>query len=235
MKKVYVAFLALLFSAPGLFAQSDNTVRLGIKLAPNLAWVRSDTKGLESDGTILGYSFGLMTEFPFGTNGNYRFATGLFLNNIGGKTAYSYSFADTTGSTDVLTTSTVKLRYLELPVTIKMMTNEIGYMRYYGQLGLDLGVNIRAKSDADVVTTSGGATRPTTEDDIDIKENVNAFKAGLVIGGGLEFNFSGSTSAVAGITYHSGFTNLYKKDSFAGLDKSKTYADYVELTLGVYF
>src|SRR5690606_20704037 len=83
MKKVYVAILALLFSAPGLFAQSDNTVRLGIKLAPNLAWVRSDTKGLESDGTLIGYGFGLMAEFPFGTNGNYRFATGLFLNNIG--------------------------------------------------------------------------------------------------------------------------------------------------------
>ncbi|MBZ0206761.1 MAG: PorT family protein [Flavobacteriales bacterium] len=236
MKKVYVTFLALLFGASQLFAQSDNSVRLGIKLAPNMAWIRSDTKGLESNGTLIGYSFGLMSEFPFGTNGNYRFATGLFLNNVGGKSKQTYSQADTSGLTsNILNTSTVKLRYIELPVTMKLMTNEIGYMRYFGQLGVDMGVNIRAKSDAETINTTGGSVRTTTESDIDVKESVNAFKAGLVIGGGLEFNFSGSTSAVAGITYHSGFTNLYKKDTFSGLDNSKTYADYIELTLGVFF
>ncbi len=237
MKKVYVSFLVVLFCASHLLAQENsNTVRLGIKLAPNLAWVRSDTKGLESDGRLVGYTFGLMMEFPIGEHGNYRFATGLFLNNIGGKVKQTYSTVDTSGTTsDILNTSTVKLRYIEVPVTMKMMTNEIGYIRYYGQLGIDLGVNLRAKSDAATVTTTGGNTRTTTDSDIDVKESVNAFKAGLVIGGGLEFNFSGSTSALAGITYHSGFTNLYKKDSFSGLDNPKSYADYLELTLGVFF
>ncbi|MEO7081241.1 MAG: porin family protein, partial [Flavobacteriales bacterium] len=147
MKKVYVTFLALLFGASHLFAQTDNSVRLGIKLAPNMAWVRSDTKSVEGDGSVLGYSFGLMAEFPFGTNGNYRFATGLFLNNVGGKV--KYSGADTVG----ITTSTVRLRYIDLPVTMKLMTNEIGYMRYYGQLGIDVGVNLRAKSDAEMIPT----------------------------------------------------------------------------------
>ncbi len=236
MKKVYITFLVLLLSAPSLFAQGDdNSARLGIKLAPNLAWVRSDTKGLESDGQLVGYSFGLMMEFPFGAGGNYRFASGIFLNNIGGKAKQTYSTVDTSGvTTTILNTSTVKLRYIEVPITMKMMTNEIGYMRYYGQLGIDLGVNIRAKSDAGSVSTTGG-TITTTEADIDVKESVNPIKAGLVIGGGLEFNFSGRTSALAGITYHSGFTNLYKKDSFSGLDNPKTYADYIELTLGVFF
>lgn len=236
MKKVLLMFVVLLFGASHLAAQTDNTVRLGIKLAPNLSWIRSDTKGLESDGTLIGYSFGLMTEFPFGTNGNYRFATGLFLNNVGGKSKQTTSTADTSGiTTNLLNSSTVYLRYIELPLTMKLMTNEIGYMRYYGQLGFDMGVNIRAKSDAETVTTTSGTSRTTTESDIDVKESVNAFKAGLVIGGGLEFNFSGSTSAMAGITYHSGFTNLYKKDSFSGLDNPKTYADYIELSLGVFF
>lgn len=236
MKKVSTTLLVLLFGATHLFAQSDNSVRLGIKFAPNLSWIRSDTKGLVSDGTLIGYSFGLMTEFPFGSNGNYRFATGLILNNVGGKATRSYSTPDTTGLTnEILSTSTVKLRYIELPVTMKLMTNEIGYMRYFGQLGVDLAANIRAKSNAETITTSGGNTRTTTEDDIDVKESVNVFKAGLVVGGGLEYNFSGSTSAVVGVTYHSGFTKLYKKDSFTNVDNPKTYADYIELTVGVYF
>lgn len=232
MKKVYAILAALLFSAPTLLAQTDNTVRLGIKLAPNTAWIRSDTKGLESDGTILGYSFGLMLEFPFGSAGNYRFATGLALNNIGGKLTQTNISADTS---NILTTSTVNLRYVEVPLTVKLMTNEIGYMRYYGQLGLDLAANIRAKSDAEVITTVNGVSRTTTEEDIDVQETTNVLKVGLVVGGGLEYNFSGNTSALIGITYHSAFTNAYDKDAFDGLETAKTFADYLELTLGVFF
>ncbi|MCB0763629.1 MAG: porin family protein [Flavobacteriales bacterium] len=235
MKKVYAILAAVVFSGIAS-AQTEDGVRLGIKLAPNMAWVRADTKGLESDGNIIGYSFGLMTEFPFGANGNYRFATGINLNNIGGKVSQSYDVVDTSGLTSkILYNSEVRLRYIELPVTVKLMTNEIGYMRYYGQLGLDLAANIRAKSNAETITTTNGVVRTATEEDIDVKESTNVFKAGLVIGGGLEYNFSGGTSALLGVTYHSAFTNLYKKDDVIGIDNAKTFADYIELTLGVFF
>jgi len=234
MKKVFAIFAIALLTGTMAHAQSDNATkfRLGIKVAPSLAWTRADTKGLKADGSILGYSFGLMTEFPFGANGNYRFATGLLLNNIGGKLTQTASKGDTIS---VLQSSKVHLRYIELPLTIKLMTNEIGYMRYFGQLGIDAGVNIRAKSDADVITTTNGVSVPTSESDIDVKELTNPIKLGLVLGAGLEYNFSGGTSALIGVTYHSGFTTLYKKNAFEGIDTPKTYADYLELTLGVYF
>ena len=222
MKKVYVTLLALLFGVPTIFAQTDNTVRLGIKFAPNLSWIRSDTKGLESDGTLIGYSFGLMTEFPFGSNGNYRFATGLFLNNIGGKSKQTYTTAaDTSGLTsDILNTSKVKLRYIELPVTMKLMTNEIGYMRYYGQLGVDLGANIRAKSDAETITTTSRVTPRSFYRVVAIAEAVTwtlliggmllkyvaqAGSLGVLIGcslHGLVFINYGATAVLVGVNQH---------------------------------
>lgn len=242
MKKLSAMIAVVLLTGTMAHAQSDNATkfRLGIKLAPNLGWIRADTKGVKSDGSRFGYSFGLMTEFPFGANGNYRFATGLLLNNIGGKVAASYN-VDTAGvvSSD-LVTSKVNLRYVDLPLTIKLMTNEIGYMRYFGQLGFDAGVNIRAKGESSKITTLNNETKEEKLTDIDFKKMVSPVKLGLVLGAGFEYNFSGGTSALVGITYHSSFTKLLEKDFYEtnapeSIRNAKTYADYLELSLGIYF
>ncbi|HQV74931.1 MAG TPA: porin family protein [Flavobacteriales bacterium] len=237
MKKVFAIFAIALMTGTVAHGQSDNATkfRLGIKLAPNLSWIRADTKGVKSDGSKVGYTFGLMTEFPFGANGNYRFATGLMLNNIGGKVVESFA-VDTLGvTTSVENSSSVNLRYIDLPLTIKLMTNEIGYMRYFGQLGFDAGVNIRAKGDAQRITTSLNRTTDQKLTDVDFKNMVSPVKLGLVIGAGFEYNFSGGTSAMVGVSYHSSFTKLLEKDFYENITGGKTYADYIELCLGVYF
>ena len=235
MKKAFAILAVTLIGATTLNAQSDNRVRLGIKLSPNMAWIRSDTKGLKADGPLVGYGFGLMVEFPFGANGNYRFATGLTLLNIGGKTVYSYEL--NTDSTRTLSTLAQKtrLRYIEIPLAIKLMTNEIGYMRYFGQLGFDAGVNMRAKQDFESVVTTNNVSTTSSVDREDVKDFINPVKLGFQIGGGAEYNFSGNTSMLIGVAYHSSFTTLYKKNSFTNFDKAKTYADFIELSLGVYF
>ena len=73
-----------------------------------------------------------------------------------------------------------------------------------------------------------------TLEDEDIKDDINVFKAGLIIGGGLEYNFAGTTSVLAGITYNNSFTNILNDVEFNG-KKAKVYSDYIELTLGVFF
>ncbi|HQV50982.1 MAG: PorT family protein [Flavobacteriales bacterium] len=240
MKKAFAILAVTLIGATTLNAQSDNSVRLGIKVSPNMAWIRTDTKGLESDGSLIGYSFGLMAEFPFGANGNYRFATGLTLLNIGGKTETSYEVDSSSVVTSVRSIQKTRLRYIEIPLALKLMTNEIGYMRYFGQLGFDAGVNLRAKQDIETVTTTNNVSTTATVDEDDVKDEVNPVKLGFQIGGGAEYNFSGSTSMLIGIAYHSSFTTLFKKGTFNTDDttllyKAKTYADYFELSLGVYF
>jgi opacity protein-like surface antigen len=237
MNKALALLTAALLAAPILHAQdtSNEGVRFGIKLAPNMAWLRSDSKGIDGDGSVVGYTFGLLTEFPVGQNGNYRFATGVFLNNIGGKTKSSFSSTDAGVTSSFTTSSTTNLRYVELPLTIKMMTSEIGLIRYYGQLGVSTALNVRAKSDYETTTTVGGTSTTVSDTKLDVQDDINAFKASLVVGAGLEYNLSGSTSLLAGITYNNAFTTANTKDGVTGIDNAKVYADYLELTLGVFF
>jgi hypothetical protein len=240
MRKAIALLSAAVLAAPTLNAQENEGVRFGIKLAPNMAWLRSDTKNIDGDGSLLGYSFGLLTEFPIGQTGNYRFATGVFLNNIGGKLATKYSYTEVVAGQDVAvnvtSSSTTNLRFVEVPLTIKMMTNEIGLIRYYGQLGVSTAFNIRAKQDFEATTTVGtGAPVTVSDEKVDVQDQSNLFKAGLVVGAGLEYNIAGNTSLLAGITYNNAFTTSNQKDGVSGFDNAKIYADYLELTLGVFF
>lgn len=245
MKKVFLLLVALSLVTSNVNAQTDDEieerVRFGIKASPNLSWTRSDTKGLESDGTRLGYSVGLLAEFPIGVTGNYRFATGIYLTNIGGKTTYTSEFpiVDSTGtvvgSTTAINNQTMNLRFLELPLTIKMMTNEIGYIRYYGQLGIMAGANMRARADQETIFTTNGVVSTQSDTEIDIQDEVRAIRAALVIGAGMEYNFSGQTALLVGFTYNSSIINVLEKDALDGLNDAKLLADYLELTLGVFF
>lgn len=239
MKKAIAIMAAAMLAIPTIHAQEEQSVRFGIKLAPNMGWLRPDTKGFKSNGTALGYTFGLMGEFPIGPNGNYAFGSGLFLTSLGGGYTQDYSFVETLGGpeqTKALATD-LALRYVELPLTIKMMTNEIGYMRYFGQLGFSAGFNIRAKADFEepVLDPSGFYTIGfRTVEDEDFQDDVNLFRAGLVIGGGMEYNFSGTTALLIGITYNNGFTNLLNGVEYNGKN-AKLFNDYLELSLGIFF
>ncbi len=236
MKKVFALLAtAILAGSSTLHAQDEAGVRFGLKLSPNMGIVKPESKGIEGNGTGLGYTFGLMTEFPIGSNGNYRFATGLNLNNLTGKWKTNFSYYDALNGplkTKDLETD-VKLQYIELPLTIKLMTNEIGYMRYFAVVGAGNAFNIRAKSNQVIADYYDNA--PTIvesfveEENVDIQDDIMLYKASLIVGAGAEYNFSGSTSALIGLTYNNGFTNILD------IEGAKAKAHYFELTLGVFF
>lgn len=243
MKKAFALLTATLLALPSINAQDDQSVRFGIKLAPNMGWLRPDTKGLKSNGTSLGYTFGLMADFPVGTTGNYAFASGLFLTTVGGGYTTDFSFVENVNSA-VLTKAMetdLSLRYIDLPLTIKMKTNEIGYARYYGQIGVMTSFNIRSKADFEVPVPTGTLNDGTPIvsgftllEDEDFQGDTNLFRAALVVGGGMEYNFSGNTALLVGITYNNGFTNILNGIEYNG-KKAKLFNDFLELSLGIYF
>ena len=243
MKKALVILVAATIGTSSLIAQDETGVRFGMKLSPNLGFVNPDTRGYTSNGTNAGYTFGLMAEFPIGTSGNYQFATGLNLNNVSGAWKETYPYADNLSGpprTRDLETN-VKLRYIELPLTIKMMTNEIGYMRYFGQVGFGNAVNIRAKADIiepTIIPATIAGTRPdeapivtefTELENEDIQDDINIYKASLIVAAGMEYNFSGNTSLLVAVTYNNGFTDILKSKDV------KAMANYLELTVGIFF
>lgn len=238
MKSFFTALLVVLVfpSVQGQDGQDPN-FRLGIKVAPNLAWLRADSKDLESNGTRSGISFGLLSEFKIDNAGRYFFATGILYNNIGGKFNAEGTYTLNGVETAVRTAQDVKLRYIELPLTIKLRSTVDRPLNFYGQVGAGLALNVRARADATTTTTVGGSSTTTELDGEDVIDDIAFFKMGLLAGAGAEYEMAAGTILFAGLTYNTAFTNVLDGDakslSVSG-KKSKLFAEYFELTLGVF-
>lgn len=215
MKKATILF-TLCAICLGSFAQKK--FQLGLQIAPNFSWVKANTDNVENEGLKFGFNYGIMGDFNFADN--YAFSTGISLVNTGGeitrpdiqKVPNSGVTVDGYGAT----TADVRLKYIEIPLTLKLKTNEIGYMKYFGQFGFGLGVNYDASADESFKYEFGDSESGATisNEDVDYKDEVNLLRASLIVGLGAEYNLSGSTSLVFGVTFNNGFTNTFSEDGY---------------------
>jgi hypothetical protein len=109
------------------------------------------------------------------------------------------------------------LQYIELPITLKLKTNEIGYLTYYLQAGLAPAINIRSRADIKFNTqTTTLATNSTVisnveSDDEDIQDEINNINLSMIIGGGIEYTLSGSTVLLVGVQFNNGFLRCFRR------------------------
>ena len=220
-----ILFIALLLSMPPLIAD-DFGFRFGIKTSPNLSWFRTETRGYENNGVALGFSYGLVADYEFAQN--YAIGSGFNIVRTGGTLRYNYIHEGfpTQKRRDY------SYRYLEFPLTLKLKTSEVGFITYYGQFGVGLSFNTRARADQRIALGTGSSLRTT---DVDISDETRFLKGALIIGGGLEYNFGGRTSLLAGLTFHNGFSNVLSVDNPAVQATPSAVSNYLEMTLGVLF
>ena len=67
--------------------------------------------------------------------------------------------------------------------------------------------------------------------------DIALFKMALVVGAGVEYSLSSGPTLFGGITYNNAFTNALDGDAKKLLPndkKSKLFADYLEISLGVF-
>lgn len=245
MKKLLIIFWGLVFVVAkiGYTQEKDDlkNFRFGLKVQPSIAWYKlDDTKKFESDGSKIKFGYGLMTEFNL--NKIVCFSTGIEINSTGGgikylDTAYYVPKSDT--NKFYVKTRTFKSNYVDIPLTLKMKTPEIGTMTYFGQFGVNASIRWNAK------TIDNGHFKNTTTfvdtDPLVATKEVGFFHLGLNVGAGFEMNLAGSTSFIVGVNYHNGFTNALKKASDILLDKTgnavqqKVKAKSISLTIGILF
>lgn len=233
MKHIAAIGLILL---PFIGQAQDEGFRLGIKFAPNFHWMRSDSKELSGDGSNLGYSFGLLTEFPIGDRGTYYFSSGLLLNHIGGRFAADFS-QDLEGvTTRVVSEQDVRMNYLEIPVTLKLRAVNDNPITFYGQVGMSTSLCLRARSEFTSSTTVSGTTTTISDED-DVLDDVTLFRFGMVVGAGVEYETEAVT-LFGGLTFNNAFSNVLDKDAKRLVNensKSRLFANYLEITAGVFF
>lgn len=211
--------MLVLFLASSVYAQHNRPFRIGFTASPSVSWFMPETRDFISEGRRIGFSYGLIGDFRLGDF--YAISTGLNISHFGGK----LSFDDRKLQQITTVERTYKLQYLELPVTIKLSTAEIGYFTYYGRFGFAPGVNLSAKADDSFVV--GNAYT----EEVDIKGQTPLLRAALIIGLGMEYSLGGRVSLFGGLTYNNGFTNNIKGE-ILGV-KPSANASFVMLNLGV--
>lgn len=240
---------------------SERSFRFGLYGSPNLGWMDPNIPTFAKDGLQprMGFGYGALMDYKFSESPNYLISTGFTIQGFGGgliepwdTSVYSSEFDTTfyyTGKLD----RTYRLQYITIPLLLKMRTNEIGYMTYFGAIGMDVGFRTRAFANDDF--TWVGDVGPEDQKDVNIKDNINFMRLALNITVGGEYNLSGNTNAYVGIGWHNTFTNIFRNtdanrilepaaDGNPELDangfaipsqQKKAVTNYISLDLGIFF
>ncbi|MBK8703436.1 MAG: outer membrane beta-barrel protein [Saprospiraceae bacterium] len=95
------------------------------------------------------------------------------------------------------------VQYLEIPIGLKMRTNEFGYIRYFLEPGISIGIKTQARGVINDPSQSG-----ENEEKFNITKEVNGIYMSWGVGGGIEYSLSTSTSLIAGLGFQIGFTDV---------------------------
>ena len=190
------------------FSGSSQDVRFGITANPGMTWVKPDNGAIDSDGIRFAFDFGLMVDYVFGAEERYAFNTGLNLLVTGAK----MKGTDTTGLNSLVT---ARINYLEIPLTIKLRSNPVGYFTFYGQLGIMNAIAVRSRAN---YSFDDGMTVTTAEnvkfDDIpfypDMIDKVKPFNLGLYVEAGFEYDATDNTVLIGGPFFNTGFLDMFK-------------------------
>ena len=249
MKKL-VTLVSILTIGLSTFAQEETTtnkpLRFGIKASPTLSWLKAKSNDLEGDGSSLGFSYGLMADFSIGDN--YAFSTGLDVSHKGGKLAYTdkkgqflnpitLAYTDSTLNTNqaYFKNADYSIQHLEIPLTIKMHTKEIGYLTYYAQAGVAPSITIGAKYNK-IRYREKDDTLLYEDTDANAITDINTFGLAMIVGAGIEYSISGDTKIMMGVTFNNGFTDILDQNKKEYKDyNEKASANFIALNIGVFF
>jgi hypothetical protein len=230
MKNLLLTLMILVLGTE-LFAQDQavgpktrKKFKIGFQLSPSVDFLQPNTQGVDLGKVKAKFGYGMMAEYAF-TN-NYALGFGLEHKMAGASLDFGTD-ADARYKSQVdtleyrLLTRTYRYDYINLPITLKLMTNEIGYFTYFGQFGVDISILASARMKDDRLrlesfsADSSGVTEFFAESssnlDFVARYNQSMFlNVKLRVGAGFEWNFSGNTSLVASISYHNGFIDLMR-------------------------
>ena len=202
-------------------------VKFGLYGQGSLCWLTPEEQKLYSRGDYgLGYGWGLDTELNLNNNTSLR--TGLnFSTFTAGINYYDSDLAlkhetfyllDATENfvswDDGLLNDSNKyiyqlynrkytVNYVNIPFVLKLKTNEIGYLTYFGEFGATIGLKTKStvEDDSKLFTWDSTAStlsalEPSTRsiDNINIDKGTQTVRLGLTIGAGAEYSLSGNTA-----------------------------------------
>ena len=233
MKRIYgiiksLRFIVIMAMLPVIArAQSDDPGRIsfGLHFDPLISWFGSDIRQTDNHGARPGYNFGMTFNKYFGSN--YAFSTGISFISAGGRLIN----VDTTRlefsnfQSVVLPGQPViyKIQYLSIPLGLKFQTNEIGYVLFFANVGIDPKVRIGGKADIPAIEIEGE----------NAANELKLFNMGWHITAGIEYSLGGTTALVAGLNFENNFLDITKENNTQ--PKDKITHKMLSLRLGINF
>ncbi len=254
MKKNFIIAAIMLFATLTATAQYKDFY-FGLKTGTDLQWAGSSTKTVHNDKVKMGYNIGFVAEYYFVEN--YAIEFGLNLNLLRNRYDYEearkvnldienpalYNLVNPVDSIWGNVNRTMRGTYVELPIMLKMRTNEFGDWRFFGEVGAAVGVRCKASAkDVFTYTPKGNPvlslldnkeySDPADSDDAvftNVTRQYNPLAVKYIIAGGAEYSINGNTRVFARIIFNGNFLNALSLSYAKGdteKDKNKTY-DYI--------
>lgn len=231
--------------------------RFGLFVAPNSSWMKptaarsNDGRYLvTSEGSKVGYSWGLMIDHFFAEN--YGISTGVQLATTGGKILAEYDPTKfpTPGPDNIVKSASFdyRLQYFEVPFGLKLMSDNLaGGLRIFGNLGVTAAINISKKATYSVTYTDTAGTGLV--DEIATGENEKLRNGVSIIpvlfqmnlGGGIEYQFTPKMSLYMGLFFNNGFAPDVTSPKDINMGYKGTFTDgnirlnNIALKVGLFF
>lgn len=208
---IYTIVFMLLLAA-GINMQAQD-VRIGLQLNPAVSILNIESDEIEKAGGRLHLEYGILADFVFNDSRRYALTVGVMFNNPGG----AYEQLDSVGNN--LKTK-IRMGYVNIPLSIKLKTNEFGYFTPFAQLGITPSIAYRSR-------------RTIEESDIEnekAKAFTQPFNTFLNFGAGTEYAIGEDTSLFASFHVERGLMNFVTDN-----DGQAIRMGNIALRFGIYF
>jgi hypothetical protein len=207
--KVIIVFV---LSLTPFILMAQQRISFGLHVDPVVSWFSSDVPETQNSGARPGFNFGLTYNKYF--TSNYAFSTGISLLNSGGRLISSRSQPTILHLSQDRTVPpgesvVYKIQYLSIPVGLKFQTNQIGYITYFADTGIDPKIVVSGKVNIPYLNISN-------ERAID---ELNMFNLSYHITAGIEYSLGGNTSLVSALSFENIFLDVTKDYETPPTDK----------------
>jgi opacity protein-like surface antigen len=185
-----------------------------VHVDPIITWLGSNSADYTSGGSMAGFSMGLNVLHYF--NENIAVSSGIAFLSAGGRqsaavphTMVFNNFTQLVAPGDEMK---YNLKYINIPLGIRLQTRQIDYLTYYSDIGFD--VRMLLKSTVDILAEEIR--------DENAKNEVYGMNAGWHLHAGVEYALNMNFSVLAGIGYDQDFFDVTKDltDVYQAKDKS---------------
>jgi hypothetical protein len=171
-------------------------INFSIHFDPLISWFSTDSYDTRNDGVVPGFNFGISYNSNFSPN--YSFSSGINIIKAGGRiinretTRFELkNYSSAIFTIDPGESITYRITYLSVPLGLKLQTNQIGYGRFFTDIGLDPKVVIGGRADIPSVNIKEGNAMP----------ELNPFNLSFHIMAGMEYPLSGNNNFIVGIGF----------------------------------